>query len=85
MQGSDGHVDLEAVLVDPREVVALHFYVIELVKAEEVVKVENLIIFREDAVGRPDMADVEVFLLLAHHEDTNLYPLFFELILQNTS
>ena len=82
MKRRDGHVDLETVFADSREVVTLHFDVIELIKAQEVIKVNNLIIFREDVVGRPDMANMQITLLLSDHQDTDFNPLFCELILK---
>ena len=82
MQWRDGHVDLQTVFVNSREVVALHFDVIKFIKAQEVIKVNNLIVFGEDVVRCPDMANMKIALLLPHHKDTDLNPFFCELILQ---
>ena len=82
MQWRDGHVDLQTVFVDSREVVTLHFDVIKFIKAQEVIKVNNLIVFGEDVVRCPDMANMKIALLFPHHKDTDLNPFFCELILQ---
>ena len=84
MQRCDSHVDLEAVFVDSREVVTLHFDVIKLIKAKKVIKVKYLIVFREDVVRRPDMANMKIPILLPHNQDTDLDPLFCKLILQKS-
>lgn len=85
MQRRDSHVNLEAVFVDSREVVTLHFDVIKLIKAKKVIKVKNLIVFREDVVRRPYMANVKIPILLPHNKDTDLDPLFCKLILQKSA
>lgn len=82
MQWRDGHVDLQTVFVYSREVVALHFDVIKFIKAQKVIKVKNLIVFGENVIRRPDMANMQIALLLSHNKDTDLNPLFSELILQ---
>ena len=78
-------MNLEAVFVDSREVVTLHFDVIKLIKAKEVIKVKYLIVFREDVVCRPYMANMKIPILLPHNQDTDLDPLFCKLILQKSS
>ena len=82
MQWRDGHMDFQTVFVNSREVVALHFNVIKFIKAQKVIKINNLIVFREDVVRRLYMANMNVTLLLSHHKHADLNPLFFELILQ---
>ena len=77
-------MDLEAVFVDSREVVTLHFDVIKLIKAKKVIKVKYLIVFREDVVRRPHMANMKIPILLPHNQDTDLDPFFCKLILQKS-
>ena len=44
MKRCDGHMDLQTVFVDSRQKVALHLLIIDLIKAEKIVKVDNLIV-----------------------------------------
>ena len=69
-------MNFQTVFVNSREVVALHFNVIKFIKAQEVIKVNNLIVFREDVVRRLYMANMNVTLLLSHHKHADLDPLF---------
>ena len=80
MQRSDGHVYFQAVFVDPGQKVALDFLIVDLIETEQIIKVENLIIFREDVVGCPDVSDVGELLLLPADQDPDLDPLLRELV-----
>lgn len=70
----DGHLDLQGVPVGPDEEAAAPLQVVELVEAEQVVKVDDLVVGAEDVVGGPHVPDVGEALLLAQHDDADLYP-----------
>ena len=81
MKGCDGHMDLQTVFVDSRQEVALHLLIIDLVKAEKIVKVDNLIVLRKDVIGGSDVTNVSETVLFSDHQDPNLDPLLLELVL----
>ena len=81
MKGCDGHMDLQTVFVDSRQEVALHLLIIDLVKAEKIVKVDNLIVLRKDVIGGSDVTNVRKTVLFSDHQDPNLDPLLLELVL----
>ena len=81
MKGCDGHMDLQTVFVDSRQEVALHLLIIDLVKAEKIVKVDNLIVLRKDVIGGSDVTNVRETVLFSDHQNTNLDPLLLELVL----
>ena len=81
MKGCDGHMDLQTVFVDSRQEVALHLLIIDLVKAEKIVKVDNLIVLRKDVIGGSDVTNVRETVLFSDHQNPNLDPLLLELVL----
>ena len=81
MKGCDGHMDLQTVFVDSRQEVALHLLIIDLVKAEKIVKVDNLIVLRKDVIGGSDVTNVRKTVLFSDHQNANLDPLLLELVL----
>ena len=81
MKGCDGHMDLQTVFVDSRQEVALHLLIIDLVKAEKIVKVDNLIVLRKDVIGGSDVTNVGKTVLFSDHQNTNLDPLLLEFVL----
>ena len=81
MKRCDGHVDLQTVFVDSGQEVALHLLIIEFVETEEIIKVDNLVVLREDVVGGSDVADVREAVLFSDHQDANLDSLLRELVL----
>ena len=81
MKGCDGHMDLQTVFVDSRQEVALHLLIIDLVKAEKIVKVDNLIVLRKDVIGGSDVTNVSKTVLFSDHQDANLDPLLLEFVL----
>jgi len=66
-------MDFETLLVHSRQEIALDLLVIELIKAEQVIKANNLVILREDVVCSPDMPDVRVAVLFTHTQNPNLH------------
>ena len=65
-------MDLQTVFVDSGQEVALHLLIIKFVEAEKIVKVDNLIVLREDVVGGFDVTDVGETVLFSDHQDTDL-------------
>ena len=81
MKGCDGHMDLQTVFVDSRQKVALHLLIIDLIKAEKIVKVDNLIVLRKDIIGGSDVTNVRETVLFSDHQNANLDPFLLELVL----
>ena len=73
-------MNFQAVFVDPGQKVALDFLIVDIIETEQIIKVENLVIFREDVVGCPDVSDVSELLLLPADQDPDLDPLLRELV-----
>ena len=65
-------MDLQTVFVDSGQEVTLHLLIIKFVKAEKMVKVDNLIVLREDVVGGFDVTNVGETVLFSDHQDTDL-------------
>ena len=74
-------MDLQTVFVDSRQEVALHLLIIDLVKAEKIIKVDNLIVLRKDVIGGPHVTNVRKTVLFSNHQNPNLDPLLLELVL----
>jgi hypothetical protein len=65
MQGRNSDQNLEGLLAHAGEVGTTQLDVVQLVKTQQIVKVEDLIVGGEDVVGCAHMTDVLVALLLA--------------------
>ena len=60
-------MNFETISVNTWQKIALDFLIIEFIKAEQVIKVDNVIILREDVVSSSDMSDVGEVVLLPYH------------------
>ena len=84
MQWRNRNVNLKRFLVNTRQEVAALFHVIELIKAQKLIQIYDLVVLAEDVVGGPDVANVFKPLLVADNKNTDLDPSFTLLFSRHT-
>ena len=65
-------MDFKTIFINTRQEIALHFLIIELIKAEQIIKINNVIILGEYVVSCFDMSYVSKIILFSHDQHSYL-------------